>query len=569
MRDVEIAEALERDPMLKSLAEQSIGVGNTGSESARESQATRLIRLVESSGAELFHDRIGDAFATAQVGSHRETMRIDSRIFRRWLSLMFYQSEAKAPAPNSLASVIPTLEAKAAIEGQSREVFLRVAGFDGRVYLDLCDEGWNAIEISANGWKVIESGACPVRFRRSRGMLAIPRPEHGGKIKLLGDLLNLGGENDFKLAVAWLVGALHPSGPYPVLALHGEQGSGKTLSSTMLRSLIDPGKPALRAEPREVRDLMIAASSAWVCAYDNLSTLWPWLSDALCRLSTGGGFGTRTLYSDQDETIFDAKRPILLTGIEEIIIRGDLADRTIVIYLPEIDGKRRKDEIQCLADFELARPRVLGSLLDAVAGAIADAGSVRLETLPRMADFALWVTAGEKRLGWKGGDFIRAYNTNRHDVNNLPLETPLCEAIQKLPTSWTGTATELLARLESIADERVKRMKAWPASPRSLSNALRRLAPNLREAGISVEFGRREPGTGNRLIRVISAGETSSHASQTDVASQVQCPESAEPKELIDEGPGCDKCDANSPALHSVTIAPATSGDKEAVEWEA
>src|SRR5436305_515316 len=80
----------------------------------------------------------------------------------------------------------------------------------------------------------------------------------------------------------------------------------------LLRSLVDPSVTPLRSEPREVRDLMIAATSGWVVALDNLSRLPQWLSDSLCRLSTGGGFATRELYTDSDEVLFDAQRPALL-----------------------------------------------------------------------------------------------------------------------------------------------------------------------------------------------------------------------------------------------------------------
>src|SRR5262249_38959765 len=143
-------------------------------------------------------------------------------------------------------------------------------------------------------------------FRRSRGMLPLPTPEPGGEIDLLRDFLNLD-DKAWWMVIFWLVATLRPRGPYPVLALFAEQGAGKSTTGRLLRELVDPNAAPLRAEPKDGRDLMIAANNSWLLAYDNLSHVSPWLSDAMCRLSTGGGFATRELYTDQDEIIFDSQ----------------------------------------------------------------------------------------------------------------------------------------------------------------------------------------------------------------------------------------------------------------------
>jgi hypothetical protein len=290
--------------------------------------------------------------------------------------------------------------------------------------------------------------------------------------------------------VGWLVGAFHPRGPYPVLILHGEQGSAKSTTARMLRSLVDPSLAPGRSQPREPRDLMIAATHGWVCAFDNLSSLPDWFSDGLCRLSTGGGFSTRSLYTDDEEIIFEAKRPVILNGIEELATRSDLLDRALVVELPRIKDEQRLSEDGLCAAFERERPRLLGALLDAVSGALARVESIRLKRLPRMADFAIWVTAAEEALGWRKGAFLHVYEENRRVVNDLTLEEPVVDALRKLDLPWRGTAAELLTTLGPLAGERTCALKVWPASPRKLSEALRRVAPNLRRAGIELVFGR-------------------------------------------------------------------------------
>src|SRR5262249_30177683 len=136
-------------------------------------------------------------------------------------------------------------------------------------------------------------------------------------------------EGDWRLVVSWLLAALRPVGPYPVLVVYGEQGSAKSSLVRVLRALVDPNTAALRRPPREERDLVIAATNGWLIALDNLSHLPDWLSDGLCCLATGSGFATRELYTDADEAIFAARRPVVLNGIEEVATRGDLLDRAI------------------------------------------------------------------------------------------------------------------------------------------------------------------------------------------------------------------------------------------------
>jgi hypothetical protein len=174
---------------------------------------------------------------------------------------------------------------------------------DGRIYLDLCDEAWRALEIDSAGWRVIDTP--PVRFRRTAGMLPLPKPVTGGSIEDLRPYLNMRSNTDFVLIVAWALAALRDRGPYPVLALFGEHGTAKSTLAKLLRALIDPNSAPLRALPREDRDLFISATNGHVLVFDNLSFLADWISDTLCRLATGGGFATRQLYTDQDEVLFE------------------------------------------------------------------------------------------------------------------------------------------------------------------------------------------------------------------------------------------------------------------------
>jgi hypothetical protein len=304
-------------------------------------------------------------------------------------------------------------------------------------------------------------------------------------------LLNIGPDDNWRLVVGWMVQVLHPTGPYPALCLHGEQGSAKSTASRMLRGVIDPNMAPLRTVPRDERDLVIAATNSWVLALDNLSYLEPWLADALCRLATGGGYATRELYSDTEETILDAQRPILINGIEELSSRPDLQDRSLVLNLPTLEEEGRLPERELRVRYEAMRGRIFGALLDALAGALRHRDQVRLARLPRMADFAILATAAGRALGWADGAFLDAYAGNRDEQVGAVLDSsPIYADLRNLVPpggNFEGTASDLLQKLVVFAGERSK-AKFYPQTPRALSGLLRRLAPTLRRVGIYVEF---------------------------------------------------------------------------------
>ena len=446
-------------------------------------QADILIDLAQS--AELFHAPDGTGFADLEINGHRETWPIRSKGFRRWLARRFYDATQGAPSSEALASVLNVIEAKAHFDAPEREVYVRVGGLDGRLYVDLGDGSWRAVEIDVSGWRVIDNP--PVRFRRAAGMQPLPMPVRGGSVEALRSFLNLKTDTDFVLVVAWTLACLRDRGPYPVIVLSGEQGSAKSTFSAILRALLDPNTAPLRALPREDRDLFIAASNGYVLAFDNVSGLPAWISDTLCRLATGGGFAVRQLYTDQDEVLFDATRPVILNGIEDIITRPDLADRAILMMLEPIPEERRRPEQELWAAFEEERPRILGVLLDAVVEGLKRLPETRLEKLPRMADFALWATACETAL-WPTGTFWSAYCGNRDEavegvIDADPIATGV-RAVMATRTVWTGTASDLLGALAEVVGERVAKSKTWPDGPRALAGRLRRAATFLRKIGI-------------------------------------------------------------------------------------
>lgn len=476
------------------------------------SQADHLIALAHANTVGLCRTPGGDSastYATMRVGEHQETWAINSETFRLWLSRIHYTEYGKAPNANALKDAVAALDADARFGEFEYPVAVRAACWDDEaIYLDLADADWNMVRITDCGWKIIDAETCPGYFVRRSGIRPLALPARGGSIDELRSCLNVPSDDAWRLLVGWMLMALNPHGPFPLLCVDGEQGSGKTGLCRMVRDLLDPNAAPLRRPPRNEQDLMIAANNGWIVAYDNLSGIKPELSDALCGLATGTGFATRTLYSNDEETIFSARRPIIVNGIENLASRSDLADRTVHLTLPTIPATERRSEAEIKTRFDAMRGRVLGALLDGVVEALRNRSSVRLDASPRMADFALWVTAAESALGWEPGAFMQAYENDRNEAHMEAVESScIGPAVLKLVGSqpghtWSGTATELLIALRRVANISDLNRQGWPASPKGVSGGLRRLAPNIRACGVEVEFLREANKERTRTIRL-------------------------------------------------------------------
>src|SRR6266478_982577 len=468
-----------------------------------QSRADRLIRLALDAGLELFHDPDQQGWASVRVDAHWENYPIRARAFQLFLLRIYYLDSGESPGAQAIRAAAELFEARALFDGEECPVHLRVAEHGSRLYLDLCDRAWRAVEIDDEGWRVVDRP--PAKFRRTRGAQPLPEPKRGGSLDELRPFFNVD-HYGWILIRAFLIAALRPGFPLPILVAKGEQGAGKSTACRVISSLIDPRTSALRGVPREVRDLIAATRNSWLVCFDNLSRLPEDLADAACRLATGGGFGGRQLYSDHDEAIFDATRPLVFNAIPDLgTTRPDFLDRTLIVEFLNITPEVRRDEAQFWREFSQRQPWILGALLDAAVAGLRNLPQVKLERPPRLADFALWVSACEQALGMMLGEAMAACQANCAETRDLALEaSPLYAPLAELAREgFTGTVADLHARLDAMVSDAMRRLIRWPKAPNILSNALRRMATNLREAGIEIEFSRPDH-SGRRVVSVLA-----------------------------------------------------------------
>ncbi len=437
-------------------------------------QATVLIDIGRTHT--LFHDLGGDAYARLGNGA---VCAIGSSEYREVLGGDFYKLSGKGANRNALADAVTTLAAIAKHEGDAAHVFLRVGEFDGGIVIDTGRQDRACHVVRADGWSIVETP--PIHFRRSGKPLSLPEPAKPD-FGLLWRYVNVR-PADRVLIAAFLLVALRPRGPYPPLVLIGEQGSGKSRTTRALKGVTDPSASPLRAPPQDVRDLLVAALSSWVLALDNMSGADPQLSDALCRLSTGGALSGRTLYTNSEETLIEVQRPVILNGIDDLATRPDLADRCIVLELPQLKRVAAEEDLD--DGFRRDAGAIFAALLDGLRLALRDARALDIGNLPRMGGFAKWAAAGVPALGFTAEEFLAAYRANQAAAIETGLDSSAVgQAVRAFIAArreWTGPASALLRELAVHADTT---SRSWPRSPKGLVNALRRLAPSLRHTGI-------------------------------------------------------------------------------------
>jgi hypothetical protein len=453
-----------------------------------------------------------DAYADIIINGHRETWRVRSKGFRGWLRHQFFQKTRAGCNSEAMQVAIETLCAFAQFDkdAEERQIHIRVAGHGGCIYIDLGDPAWQAVKVTKASWEVIASDFVPVRFRRTPSMRPLPMPTTGGSIEALRKLVNVRTDADFVLLVAYALAALRPDSNYPVLGVAGVQGSTKSSLIRLLQRLIDPRLPRQRSLPREEDDLIVAAKGAHFLGFDNVSRLSDEMSDAICRLSTGGASGKRQLYTDDEEVLFSGRRPVAFNGIEDVAARPDLVERTILLWLTRPKYRRREREID--ATFELHAADIFGALLDGLVSGLANVDLISDDNLPRMADFAVWAEAC-CRVWWPADMFLKAYERNLGQAVEVVLEaSPVATAVRALmarQATWAGTATQLLEVLTNLVGEKAAREKDWPKRAHVLSGRLRRITHDLAKVGIAIADSR-EAGTGTRIFTITTMGQESS-----------------------------------------------------------
>jgi hypothetical protein len=462
----------------------------------RASLAAKLVKLFLQSDPELFNDQHRVPYVRVAMNGVLITLPIRSRKMRSLLARMLWEAEEKAPGGETLNAAINVLSARALFDGKQYTLYTRIAPGNDGIWIDMADARWRAIHVTAHGWTIVDNP--PIVFRRHHHMQPLCIPIRNGDPWRLLAFLNIGTRDaDTRLMLMVLVGSYWiPEIAHLILVLYGIQGSAKSTTMRLIRSLVDPSSVGLLALPRGERERVQQLAHHWLAFYDNLTRLDTWTSDTLCRAATGGGFTKRELYTDDSDVIYNFRRCVGLNGINVAAQRGDLLDRSLLVELHAIPDTQRRAEDDLLTAFEAEKPAILGGFLDALVEAMRIYPTVQLHSLYRMADFCKWGCAIAQALDSTPEAFLAAYRRkNRVQVeeaaHSSPVATVLLAYMQTRYTEWRGTPTQLYTDLQDYAKilKISTRQRAWPKAPHILIRYLNELIPALQLLGFTVETG--------------------------------------------------------------------------------
>lgn len=444
----------------------------------------------------LFRDQFGEAYIAIQ-GKGSEVYRINSRECTGWLNIQAYKNYQVILKNNQATDIKRALEGFA-LCGKDNEITLepRLRKVDNNIWYDL---GKEAVCISDKGWKIVENP--PIMFRRYSHQKPQVRPKKGGDIQMFRKFTNITDESDWDMFLAFAVATLIPDIPRPVLVINGSQGAGKSTPMRMLKDLADPSQLVSAGKITNEAELARLANRHTLLFFDNLSFLEKDNSDVLCRLITGDGFSKRRLYSDDDEVIYNFKRPLMLNGINNFITQADLLDRALILNVERIPEEKRLTELELWGKFEEEKPLILGAMFTVLSKAMRIFPKTPTSGLPRMADFGRWGCAIFSAIkNQPFSDFQKLLLANKERQIEESIEADSVAKLIKYMTNslvrWKGNAKDVElspylihqnSRLEEI--HLLHRHPNWPKDSSQIGKRLRRAEGMLKEANIEMTFG--------------------------------------------------------------------------------
>lgn len=480
----------QAEPFIQSASDSRADEENNVSPKGN-SQAKQLVSLALDK-LELFHDERGEPYAVIIASDGRRIISLGSKDFSRWLSQLAWKQLEKAVGSEVISTTRQTLSGIARFEGEEKTLHNRVAWQDGAIWIDL--DGQKAICVKPSQWSLIANP--PILFRSLPHQKSMPIPVPGGDPWQIFDFLNIKQDPSQLLFLCYLVASLVPDIPVVVLILHGQQGSAKTTILKVIKRLLDPSIVEVRGGISDQTEFAQFAFQNRLLFFDNLTKLPEWLSDCLCRTVSGEGWSKRSLFTDEDTTVFAYQRVVGLAGINLVAEKSDLLERSIIISLEAISPERRRDEETFWQEFNAKKGEILGGLLDALSKALQIKPSLNLNFLPRMADFTRWGCAASIGLGKTSEDFLEAFKQNVGFQNEAAIEASLIAQVfikfMEDKQEWKGASGDLLGEFDKVA-ETLKintRTKGWPKNPSWFSRRLKEVTPNLTSLGFEIEENR-------------------------------------------------------------------------------
>ncbi|WP_197475297.1 hypothetical protein, partial [Oleiphilus sp. HI0079] len=320
----------------------------------------------------------------------------------------------------------------------------------------------------------------------------LPVPKEGGSIDELWKYAPV--DKKYRdLIIVFILDVLKADTEYCLLEIVGEQGSAKSFLQDLIKQLTDPKVTNLGRPPSGERNFFVAAANSHLISIENVSSITQNDSDNYCTVITGGGTVERKLYSNSEEAATNVRRPIVINGINSVVDREDLRDRTMLIQMSRIEAYKSKSKL--MADFNERKAYIFHDMLKLMSEALQllpeVEDSIDASELPRLADLGCFGEAVYRALEEKPGKFLEHFRMVQIDGIYSTLESSTVAVAAKRyveeEKSFEGLVGELREKLEDYAED----INSFPKTSHAFGRELRRCVPALRKVGINIVVGSR------------------------------------------------------------------------------
>jgi hypothetical protein len=471
----------------------------------KTSDSEHLFLLASSEIKDQFTDQTGSFYATIERNGHREILNMDYQEFDLYLSNIFYKSENKVLSKDTSNNTKRLLKS---FTKEKRTLHNRVATIGDTIYYDLCDEQWQCVKITKEGW---EAGANPGIFRRISHDRSQVFPIWAGNRRYLKEEIfdKSTIKNDYQKLIAevYVISLFIPDIAHPMIIPIGPKGSGKSLFLRLIALIVDPRdkvEALVQRLPRDEKDRRVNIYNNYLTYYDNESALDNYEMDELCTWVTGYSGTVRVLHTTEESRTYSGKRPIGLNGINIPVVNSDILSRAFVVEMQKVDdGSDGLSESQLIPENEIIdhfrniMPDMLGHIFDTLAKALRKYDDVRKEIKPnhRLADFVVWGETISRVLGNEENAFLEAWKLNVENqnlivINNNTLATLLLGyALNDRPEiDFEIEPQELLRDLRIYAmNNAIDYDKYLPRNAEWLSRKINTICNDLVQAGLVIE----------------------------------------------------------------------------------
>jgi hypothetical protein len=464
--------------------------------------------ILEQDGFKVFRDEKRKPWAELEDNETIKIFPCDSSAFEGWCRKIIYAEYGVNPHREGLKNIIELLKAKAVWGKREHKLHNRIAWHDGFLVYDLSNDAWEKVIISDKDWVVVKKDPTQIFFKRYGHQNQQVTPEKGASpeyAKRLLEYVNITDEDQKILFIVWIISCFLPDFPHPLLYVYGPQGSAKSTISRIVREIIDPSLLEVGTLPKNHEALVQQLDHNWINFFDNVSYIDQDMSDLLCKAITGIGISKRELYTNDEDVIYNFMRCIGVNGINLEGAQPDLLERSILLNLKRMDDTKRVPEDKLWKDFRENKQKILGSIFSALSHAISIKDSIKVDELPRMADFALWGCAIAEALGYKQEDFYNAYKRNiegqvEESINSSGIAVSIYEFMMN-KAEWKGTPRDLFRELSNFLNHKDElNNRDFPKNEVILGKKIGQLEVVLGKVGLIIERHHGE----QRIIKILN-----------------------------------------------------------------